>query len=148
MGLTSLATVHINKCTIGAHPSVMSELVGLLRRGGPRERREAATALYEHCKLSENRRRAVREGAAPALADFTPRRLRPRRLGARPARQVPRGAHGAVQDSGHHVRVGPSGVAGSGNSRAIEQAALVLSWICSERKNGIGSDKARSFLAL
>ncbi|RLN30868.1 U-box domain-containing protein 8 [Panicum miliaceum] len=30
--------------------------------------------------------------------------------------------------------LGPSGVAGSGNSRAIEQAALVLNWICSERK--------------
>ena len=68
--LTSLATVDVNKCSIGAHPSAIPELVGLLRRGGPRERREAATTLYELCKLPENRRRAVREGAAPALADF------------------------------------------------------------------------------
>ena len=67
---TSLATVDVNKCSIGAHPSAIPELVGLLRRGGPRERREAATALYELCKLPENRRRAVRVGAAPALADF------------------------------------------------------------------------------
>ncbi|OEL27439.1 hypothetical protein BAE44_0011541 [Dichanthelium oligosanthes] len=38
---------------------------------GPRERREAATALYELCKLPENRRRVVREGVAPMLAAFT-----------------------------------------------------------------------------
>jgi len=44
--------------------------VGLLRRGGPRERREAATTLYKLCKLPDNRGRAVREGAAPALTDF------------------------------------------------------------------------------
>ena len=69
--LTSLATVDVNKCTIGAHPSAIPALAGLLRRGGPRERREAATALFELCKLPENRRRAVREGAASALADFT-----------------------------------------------------------------------------
>ena len=68
---TSLATVDVNKCSIGAHRSAIPELVGLLRRGGPRERREAATALYELCKLPENRRRAVCESAAPALADFS-----------------------------------------------------------------------------
>ncbi|XP_066316265.1 U-box domain-containing protein 13-like [Miscanthus floridulus] len=45
-------------------------LTGLLRRGGPWERHEATTALFELCKLPENRRRAVREGATPALADF------------------------------------------------------------------------------
>jgi len=51
--LTSLATVDVNKCSIGAHPSAIPELVGLLRRGGPRERREAATTLYDLCKLTE-----------------------------------------------------------------------------------------------
>ncbi|RLM70074.1 U-box domain-containing protein [Panicum miliaceum] len=49
MALTSLTTVDINKCTIGAHPSVIQELVGFLSHGGPRERCEAATALYELC---------------------------------------------------------------------------------------------------
>ncbi|RLN28478.1 hypothetical protein C2845_PM05G04210 [Panicum miliaceum] len=70
MALTSLATVDINKSPSGRTPSGIPELVGLLGRGGPRERREATTALYELCKLPENRCRAVREGAAPALADF------------------------------------------------------------------------------
>ncbi|OEL33931.1 hypothetical protein BAE44_0005049 [Dichanthelium oligosanthes] len=68
--LTSLATIDVNKCTIGAHPSVIPELVGLLRHGGPREHPEAAMALSELYKLPNNRRCAVREGVASALAAF------------------------------------------------------------------------------
>ena len=36
----------------------------------PRPPSSKVQALYELCKLPENRRRAVREGAAPTLADF------------------------------------------------------------------------------
>jgi hypothetical protein len=128
--LTSLATVDVNKCTIGAHPSVIPELVGLLRRGGPRERREAATALYELCKLPENRRRAVREGAAPALAAFAA-------AGSARAVEV-LGLLAKFREGRQELCKIPgivavlSGIAGSGNSRAIEQAVLVLNWICSE----------------
>nr|TKV96494.1 hypothetical protein SEVIR_9G432400v2 [Setaria viridis] len=57
--LTSLATVDVNKCTIGAHPLVIPKLVGLLPHGSPREHREAAMALYELCKLPENRCRSA-----------------------------------------------------------------------------------------
>ena len=48
----------------------ITTLTGLLHRGGPWERREAATTLFELCKLPENRRRRVREGAALVLVDF------------------------------------------------------------------------------
>ena len=128
--LTSLATVDVNKCTIGAHPSAIPALTGLLRRGGPRERREAATALFELCKLPENRRRAVREGAAPALADFaadgSARAVEVLGLLARcrEGRQELCRIPGVVSVL--------TGVAKSGNARAIEQALLVLNWICSE----------------
>ena len=128
--LTSLATVDVNKCTIGAHPSAIPALAGLLRRGGPRERREAATALFELCKLPENRRRAVREGAAPALADFaadgSARAVEVLGLLARcrEGRQELCRIPGIVSVL--------TGVAKSGNARAIEQALLVLNWICSE----------------
>ncbi|XP_066326099.1 U-box domain-containing protein 8-like [Miscanthus floridulus] len=128
--LTSLATVDVNKCTIGAHQSAIPALAGLLRRGGPRERREAATALFELCKLPENRRRAVREGAAPALADFaadgSARAVEVLGLLARcrEGRQELCRIPGVVSVL--------TGVAKSGNARAIEQALLVLNWICSE----------------
>ncbi|CAL4996523.1 unnamed protein product [Urochloa decumbens] len=128
--LTSLATVDVNKCTIGAHPSVIPELVGLLRRGGARERREAATALYELCKLPENRRRAVREGAAPALAGFAT-------AGSARAVEV-LGLLAKCREGRQELCKIPGIVAvlcsaaGSGNPRAIEQAVLVLNWICSE----------------
>ncbi|CAL5008606.1 unnamed protein product [Urochloa decumbens] len=128
--LTSLATVDVNKCTIGAHPSVIPELVGLLRRGSSRERREAATALYELCKLPENRRRAVREGAAPALAGFAA-------AGSARAVEV-LGLLAKCREGRQELCKIPGivavlcGAAGSGNPRAIEQAVLVLNWICSE----------------
>ncbi|CAO2186884.1 unnamed protein product [Urochloa humidicola] len=128
--LTSLATVDVNKCTIGAHPSAIPDLVALLRRGGARERREAATALYELCKLPENRRRAVRESAAPALAGFAA-------AGSARAVEV-LGLLAKCREGRQELCKIPgivavlSGVAGSGNPRAIEQAVLVLNWICSE----------------
>lgn len=75
--LTSLAVADVNKCSIGAHTSAISALVEMLRQGShghrgsnPRERREAATALYALCSFPENRRRAVRAGAVPALVDL------------------------------------------------------------------------------
>lgn len=68
--LTSLAMLQVNKCTIGAHPSAIAELVQVLRSGKGRERREAATALYVLCSFPENRRRAVRSGAVPVLVEL------------------------------------------------------------------------------
>lgn len=129
--LTSLATVDVNKCSIGAHPSAISALVALLRRGGAhQERREAATALFELCKLPENRRRAVRAGAAPPLADFAAD-------GSARAVEV-LGLLVKCREGRHDLCRIPEivsvlcGVAGSGNARAIEQALFVLKWICSE----------------
>ena len=51
------------------HSSTVPALAGLLCCGGLRERREAATVLFELYKLLENRRPAVREDSPPALAD-------------------------------------------------------------------------------
>jgi len=110
--LTSLDSIDVNKCSIGAHPSAISELVGLVRRGGPRERREAATALYE---LAENRRHAVREGAAPALADFAA-------VGSARAVEV-LGLLAKCREGRQQLCKIPS---------KIEQVVLVLNWICSE----------------
>ncbi|KAF0924516.1 hypothetical protein E2562_010163 [Oryza meyeriana var. granulata] len=141
--LTILATVDVNKCTIGAHPSAIPALVGLLRRGGggARERREAATALYELCKLPENRRRAVRAGAAPALADLAT-------AGSARAAEV-LGLFAKSREGRHELSRIPgivavlTGVASSGNARAIEQALVVLNWICSE-----SNDLAREAIKL
>ncbi|KAG8046464.1 hypothetical protein GUJ93_ZPchr0008g12102 [Zizania palustris] len=130
--LTSLATVDVNKCTIGAHRLAIPALAGLLRRGGARERREAATTLYELCKLPENRRRAVRAGAAPALADLAA-------AGSARATEV-LGLFAKSREGRLELSKIPgivpvlSGVAHSGNARAIEQALVVLNWICSESK--------------
>ncbi|KAL5229888.1 hypothetical protein ABZP36_028664 [Zizania latifolia] len=128
--LTSLATVDVNKCTIGAHPSAIPALVELLRRGGARERREAATTLYELCKLPENRRRAVRAGAAPALANLAA-------AGSARAAEV-LGLFAKSRDGRQELSRIPGivpvlfDVASGGNARAIEQALVVLTWICSE----------------
>ncbi|KAK1324793.1 U-box domain-containing protein 8 [Acorus calamus] len=66
--LTSLAVVEVNKATIGAHrPSAIGRLVGMLRCGGGRERREAATALYTLCSFAGNRVRAVEAGAVKEI---------------------------------------------------------------------------------
>ncbi|KAI3680605.1 hypothetical protein L6452_35378 [Arctium lappa] len=67
--LTSLAVVEVNKATIGAYPFAIGGLVRLLRGGGARERREAATALYTLCSYPDNRRRAVECGAVGVLLD-------------------------------------------------------------------------------
>lgn len=65
--LTSLAVVEVNKATIGAYPFAIKGLVTLLREGGGRERKEAATALYALCSFPDNRRRAVECGAVEIL---------------------------------------------------------------------------------
>ncbi|KAK9064211.1 hypothetical protein SSX86_015591 [Deinandra increscens subsp. villosa] len=65
--LTSLAVVEVNKATIGAYPFAIQGLIGLLREGGGRERKEAATALYALCSFPDNRRRAVECGAVGIL---------------------------------------------------------------------------------
>ncbi|GJN12485.1 hypothetical protein PR202_ga30765 [Eleusine coracana subsp. coracana] len=130
--LTSLATVDVNKCTIGAHPAAIPALVALLRRrrGADRQRREAATALFELCKLPENRRRAVRASAAAPLADFAAD-------GSARAVEV-LGLLVKCREGRHELCRVPeivsvlTGAAGSGNARAIEQALFVLKWICSE----------------
>ncbi|XP_076959412.1 U-box domain-containing protein 8-like [Bidens hawaiensis] len=65
--LTSLAVVEVNKATIGAYPFAIWGLIMLLREGGLRERKEAATALYALCSFADNRRRAVEAGAVEIL---------------------------------------------------------------------------------
>ncbi|KAM0021661.1 putative transcription factor C2H2 family [Helianthus debilis subsp. tardiflorus] len=67
--LTSLAVVEVNKATIGAYPFAIRGLIGLLREGGGRERKEAATALYALCSFPDNRRRAVECGAVEILVN-------------------------------------------------------------------------------
>ncbi|KAG6466345.1 U-box domain-containing protein 8-like [Zingiber officinale] len=68
--LTSLAVVDVNKATIGAHPAAIPRLATLLRGHDGRQRREAATALYELCKFAGNRPRAVRAGTVAPLLHF------------------------------------------------------------------------------
>ncbi|KAK3035133.1 hypothetical protein RJ639_032635 [Escallonia herrerae] len=65
--LTSLAVVEVNKATIGSYPCAIRALVSLLEDGTPREKKEAATALYALCSFNDNRRRAVECGAVPIL---------------------------------------------------------------------------------
>ncbi|KAK9056358.1 hypothetical protein SSX86_027448 [Deinandra increscens subsp. villosa] len=67
--LTSLAVVEVNKATIGAYPFAIRGLITLLREGGGRERKEAATALYALCSFPDNRRRAVECGAVGILVN-------------------------------------------------------------------------------
>ncbi|KAJ6825378.1 putative U-box domain-containing protein 8-like [Iris pallida] len=68
--ITSLSTVDVNKCVIGAHPSAIPALAAMLieERSSKREKKEAATAIYELAKFPENRRRVVRTGAVKELA--------------------------------------------------------------------------------
>nr|CAD1823262.1 unnamed protein product [Ananas comosus var. bracteatus] len=109
--LTSLAVVEVNKCTIGAHPAAIPRLAALLLRrgaGAPRERREAATALYELCKFPENRRRAVRAGAVPPLVAF-----------------AAAGSERAVEVLGLIAKCQ------EGSPRGVENALLVLNLVCS-----------------
>ncbi|XP_038988197.1 U-box domain-containing protein 8 [Phoenix dactylifera] len=130
--LTSLAMVEVNKCTIGAHPSAIAALAALLREGKGRERREAATALYELCKFPENRRRAVRAGSVPALIDLAGN-------GSERAVEV-LGLLGKCREGREEmkrvdgfVRV-LAGVLRYGSSRGIENALFVLNLVCSDGK--------------
>ncbi|PKA63690.1 U-box domain-containing protein 8 [Apostasia shenzhenica] len=126
--LTSLAVVEVNKCTIGAHPSVIPALAVLLHKGKERERREAATALYELCKFPENRRRAVRAGVVPALVRFagdgSERAIEVMGLIAK-CREG-REALGKVDD---FVKV-LAGVLREGTARGVEHSLLVLNLVC------------------
>lgn len=130
--LTSLAVVEVNKCTIGAHPFVVPALSVLLRNGKGRDRREAATALYELCKFPENRRRAVRAGAVPALVYFagdgSDRALQVLSLIAkcREGREAMANVDGLVSIL--------SGVLMEGTERGIEHALLVLNFVCSDNE--------------
>ncbi|XP_072954720.1 U-box domain-containing protein 8 [Typha angustifolia] len=131
--LTSLATVEVNKCTIGAHPTAIAGLAALLREGGGRERREAATALYELCKFPENRRRTVAAGAVPALVEFagagSERAVQVLGLVAKcqEGRQEIRKLDGFVRVLTAVLRVG--------SSRGVEHALLALNLMCSDNKD-------------
>ncbi|XP_020599980.1 U-box domain-containing protein 8 [Phalaenopsis equestris] len=128
--LTSLAMVEVNKCTIGAQPFAIPSLSALIRSGKGRERREAATALYELSKFPENRPRAVRSGAVPSLVSFvsdgSERAVEVLGLLAkcREGREAMRNVKGFVKVL--------AGVLREGSARGIEHALLVLNLICSD----------------
>ncbi|CAL9120336.1 unnamed protein product [Musa textilis] len=130
--LTSLAVVEVNKATIGAHPAAIPRLAALLREGGGRERREAATALYELCKFAENRRRTIRAGALPPLlrlvSEGSERAVRVLGLLAkcREGKEEMRKLSGFVRVLAEVIR--------AGSPRAIEHALLVLNLVCSDSK--------------
>lgn len=127
--LTSLAMVEVNKCTLGAHPSTIPILSTLISSGKGRERREAATALYELSKFPENRPRAVRSGAVPGLVSFasdgSERAVEVLELIAkcREGREAMRNVKGFVKVM--------AGVLREGSTRGIEHALLVLNLTCS-----------------
>ncbi|URE32499.1 U-box domain-containing protein [Musa troglodytarum] len=131
--LTSLAVVEVNKATIGAHPAAIPRLVALLRDGDVRERREAATALYELCKFAENRRRAARAGAVQPLVRFA-------RDGSERAVRV-LGLLSKCLEGKEAMRkaVGLVGVmaevARAGSPRATEHALTALNLLCSDSKD-------------
>ncbi|PKU76903.1 U-box domain-containing protein 8 [Dendrobium catenatum] len=133
--LTSLAVVEVNKCTIGAHPSAIPTLSGLIRSGKGRERREAATALYELSKFPDNRPRAVRSGAVPALVSFasdgSERAVEVLGLIAKciEGREAMRNVKGFVKVL--------AGVLREGRARGVEHALLVLNLTCSDSVNMI-----------
>ncbi|KAJ4748409.1 U-box domain-containing protein [Rhynchospora pubera] len=129
--LTSLAMVDVNKCTIGAHPSVFPALSWLLSKGADRQcMREAATALYELCKFPANRRRAVRAGLVPALVKFG-------MAGSERAIEV-LGQLAKNQEGKAEMRKVESlvrwlvSVARTGSARGTDNALLVLNLVCSD----------------
>jgi hypothetical protein len=132
--LTSLATVDVNKCTIGAHPSVFPALSWLLSCGPDRQcKREAATALYELCKFPANRRRAVRAGVVLGLVKFG-------MAGSERAIEV-LGQLAKNQEGKAEMRRVESfvrwlvSVARNGSARGAENALLVLNLVCSDCEN-------------
>ncbi|URE43377.1 U-box domain-containing protein [Musa troglodytarum] len=130
--LTSLAVVDVNKATIGAHPAAIPLLAALLRYGDGRERREAATALYELCKFAENRRRTVRAGALLPLVRLT-------REGSERAVRI-LGLLAKCREGKEEMRklIGfinvLSEVLRAGSPRGIEHALLVLNYLCSDSR--------------
>ncbi|XP_074583532.1 U-box domain-containing protein 8-like [Curcuma longa] len=128
--LTSLSVVDVNKATIGAHPASIPRLAALLSDGDGRQRREAATALYELCKFAENRRRAVRAGAVAPLIRFSgegsERAVRVLGLLAkcREGKDEMRKRAGFVRALADVVR--------TGSPRGVEHALVVLNLVCSD----------------
>jgi U-box domain len=127
--LTSLATVDVNKCTIGANPSVFPALTWLLSCGPDHQcKREAATALYELCKFPANRRRAVRAGVVLGLVNFG-------MAGSERAIEV-LGQLAKNQEGKAEMRKVESfvrwlvSVARNGSARGTENALLVLNLVC------------------
>ncbi|KAG6488537.1 U-box domain-containing protein 8-like [Zingiber officinale] len=128
--LTSLSIIDVNKATIGAHPASIPRLAALLSDGDERQRREAATALYELCKFAENRRRAVRAGAVAPLVRFagegSERAVRVLGLLAkcREGKDEMRKKAGFVRVLADVVR--------TGSPRGVEHALVVLNLVCSD----------------
>ncbi|RWW49613.1 hypothetical protein BHE74_00044188 [Ensete ventricosum] len=131
--LTSLAVVEVNKAIIGAHLTAIPCLVALLQDGDVRERREAATALYELCKFAENRRRAARAGAVQPLVRFardgSERAVRVLGLLSKclEGKEAMRKAVGLVVVMAEVVR--------AGSPRATEHALMALNLVCSDSKD-------------
>ncbi|THU48448.1 hypothetical protein C4D60_Mb09t26370 [Musa balbisiana] len=131
--LTSLAVVEVNKATIGAHPAAIPRLVALLQDGDVRERREAATALYELCKFAENRRRAARAGAVQPLVRFardgSERAVRVLGLLSKclEGKEAMRKAVELVGVMAEVVR--------AGSPRATEHALMALNLVCSDSED-------------
>ncbi|XP_071698361.1 U-box domain-containing protein 8 [Rutidosis leptorrhynchoides] len=126
--LTSLAVVEVNKATIGAYPFAIRGLVTLLREGGGRERKEAATALYALCSFPDNRRRAVECGAVEILINLL-------NLGLERAVEVlgllakcKRGREEMVRFNGC-VKI-LIRVLSNGSSRGVQYALLTLNSLC------------------
>lgn len=130
--ITSLATVDVNKVTIGAHPSAIGSLATMLLEGSSkREKKEAATALYELCKFPENRRRLIRVvGSVRSLVDLAGSGLdRAVEVLAQLGKiKEGRAEMGRIQG---FVRV-LVGVLERGSARGVESAISVLNLVCSE----------------
>lgn len=128
--LTSLATVDVNKCTIGAHPRPSrrwsASSAAAAARGAARGRHGAVRALQAAGEQAPRRARR----AAPALVDLAA-------AGSARAAEV-LGLFAKSREGRHELSRIPRvvavlvGVAGSGNARAIEQALVVLNLICGE----------------
>ncbi|KAI3716913.1 hypothetical protein L1987_68140 [Smallanthus sonchifolius] len=126
--LTSLAVVEVNKATIGAYPFAIRGLIALVREGGGRERKEAATALYTLCSFPDNRRRAVESGAVEVLVNSLDSGLERavEVLGllakCKRGREEMMRFNGCVKILIH--------VLGNGSSRGVQYALLTLNSLC------------------
>lgn len=127
--ITSLAVVEVNKGTIGSYPNAISGLIGLLRDGNFRERKEAATALFALCSFADNRVRAVENRAVPILIQ---------NLGSRLERVVEVLGLLAKCKEGREEMLKSDGlleklmfVLLNGSSRGVQYGLLTLNLLCS-----------------